>query len=285
MEKYNILNEDVYASNNIDELYTLYSGKREDRPLAIVICINGEICFEINGKEYRVQPNQLIMLGAHTEFEQHTTSNNFKGTVLYINKRILIDNLNLNNALWENAFTLSNSPIISINDHSATIFECYGKLFYLSVKHEKKPYKEEIVTALIKALMFELLNTVQESSTKHETPGKHLIKQGDILFKNFIKLLSGKEVKPRMVSWYAHELCVTPKYLSTTCKVVSGKTANKWINEFVVRDIHKLLKYSDKSIKEICESLDFPNLSFFGKYVKAHLGYSPKEYRKKIKNA
>lgn len=33
--------------------------------------------------------------------------------------------------------------------------------------------------------------------------------------------------------------------------------------------------------KEISTELDFPNLSFFGKFVKAHLGMAPTEYRQK----
>ncbi len=32
------------------------------------------------------------------------------------------------------------------------------------------------------------------------------------------------------------------------------------------------------SVKEICTDLDFSNLSFFGKFVKEHLGMSPTEY-------
>ena len=42
-----------------------------------------------------------------------------------------------------------------------------------------------------------------------------------------------------------------------------------------------LLHRPDKSIKDIAFELDFPNLSFFGKYVKKHLGMSPKMYRQK----
>ena len=34
-------------------------------------------------------------------------------------------------------------------------------------------------------------------------------------------------------------------------------------------------------VKEISTELDFPNLSFFGKFVKAHLGMAPTEYRQK----
>ena len=137
-------------------------------------------------------------------------------------------------------------------------------------------YHREVTMSLLQAIIYELLNEVNAST---ETPGKHLLKQGDILFKKFVTLLSDTEVKPRMVTWYAEQLHVTPKYLSTTCKKVSGKTANVWINQFMVKDISLLLKYSEKSIKEIAEYLNFPNLSFFGKYVKANLGVSPKEYR------
>ena len=37
--------------------------------------------------------------------------------------------------------------------------------------------------------------------------------------------------------------------------------------------------HSDKSIKELAIEFDFPNPSFFGKYVKAKLGISPASYR------
>ena len=33
------------------------------------------------------------------------------------------------------------------------------------------------------------------------------------------------------------------------------------------------------SIKEITSLFDFPNASFFGKFVKAHTGMTPVEYR------
>ena len=76
---------------------------------------------------------------------------------------------------------------------------------------------------------------------------------------------------------------ITPKYLSAVCKEASGQTASELINQYVVKDIVYLLHQPDKSIKDIAFELDFPNLSFFGKYVKKHLGMSPKMYRKENK--
>ena len=51
------------------------------------------------------------------------------------------------------------------------------------------------------------------------------------------------------------------------------------INENAIEHIKYRLKHSDKSIKEIAEEFDFPNQSFFGKYVKSYLGMSPARYR------
>lgn len=281
MEKYNILNEDVYASTHIGNIEKIYSGKNENTPISILCCTDGKISLSINGMEYNLYSKQILILGSHSIVERYTTSPDAKGNILYVSERTLFNNLD--NIIWENSFTLGRHPIISIDDNTASIFECYGTLFHKRMQQKERLYKDEVISYLLKAIMLELMNEVQNSQDKVETPGQKLLKQGDILFKRFIMLLSQTEIKPRLVSWYAHKLCITPKYLSTTCKNVSGKTANEWINQFVVRDIHKLLKYSDKSIKEICDYLDFPNLSFFGKFVKVHLGSSPKEYRRRIK--
>ena len=85
-----------------------------------------------------------------------------------------------------------------------------------------------------------------------------------------------------MVAVYADKLHVTPKYLSAVCKDISGETASDIINQYVIKDVLYLLKKSEKSIKEIVNELDFPNLSFFGKYVKRYTGSSPKQYRKQL---
>lgn len=71
-------------------------------------------------------------------------------------------------------------------------------------------------------------------------------------------------------------------YAQTFSKVIKqacGRTPSDLINETAMEQIKYRLKHSDKSIKEIAEEFNFPNQSFFGKYVKAYLGTSPASYR------
>ena len=51
------------------------------------------------------------------------------------------------------------------------------------------------------------------------------------------------------------------------------------INEHAMEQIKYELKHSDMSIKEIADHFDFVNPSFFGKFVKQHLGMSPLQFR------
>ena len=61
-------------------------------------------------------------------------------------------------------------------------------------------------------------------------------KQGrcEVLFDQFMQLLGEYNKRERNVSFYARQLNITPKYLSSVVKEVSGKTAAKWIDESVI---------------------------------------------------
>lgn len=82
------------------------------------------------------------------------------------------------------------------------------------------------------------------------------------LFPRFLVLLQNNKVKHRQVTDYASVLYVSPK-------------------EYTLSDIDYYLRSAEYSVKEIANILGFPNPSFFGKYVKEHLGMSPMEYRNK----
>lgn len=102
---------------------------------------------------------------------------------------------------------------------------------------------------------------------------------GEALFGKFISALQAYFPQKRTVAYYAGVLCVTPKYLSTICKSVYGKTAAAIINEMLLVEIQNRLMDCAKSIKTIAYELDFSTQSAFGKYVKARLGVSPLQLR------
>ena len=81
------------------------------------------------------------------------------------------------------------------------------------------------------------------------------------------------------MGFYARQLCITPKYLTTLIKRISGLSVSEWIDNYVIIGAKTLLKYSTMSIQEIAYYLNFPNQSFFGSYFKRNTGMSPSQYK------
>ena len=108
---------------------------------------------------------------------------------------------------------------------------------------------------------------------------KESIKQSDYILCKFFEMLSKDNGIHRSVGYYADALCYSPKHFSKVIKQACGRTPLDLINENAIEHIKYRLKHSDKSIKEIAEEFNFPNQSFFGKYVKSYLGMSPARYR------
>ena len=85
----------------------------------------------------------------------------------------------------------------------------------------------------------------------------------------------------RNVAWYAEKMNITHAHLCTTVKQSTGNTCIEIISRMVIMDAKSQLKSTNLSIQEIADSLNFANMSFFGKYFKRYVGMSPLEYRNK----
>ena len=131
---------------------------------------------------------------------------------------------------------------------------------------------------LFSGIMYEMLNfgyhLMGKSSKKKESNT-----QGEQLFHRFMKAVAEDDGTHRSVAYYADMLCYSPKYISHVVKENSGKTPLEWINKHTIEMIEHKLRFTDCSIKQLSYDFDFPNVSFFCKYVKKHLNISPNKLR------
>ena len=104
--------------------------------------------------------------------------------------------------------------------------------------------------------------------------------RGQVLFSLFIDLVVEHHREQHSVKFYADELGITPKYLSAVAEEQTGKNAKRWIDEHIALDAKVLLRSSSRDIQKVSKILNFPDVSFFGKFFKRLVGVSPKAYRK-----
>lgn len=120
---------------------------------------------------------------------------------------------------------------------------------------------------------------VRLSVSVNAEQGHTHLSRSEYLFARFMKLLAAHFTEERKVSFYASQMCISTKYLSTAVKQASGKSPTAWIKGKMMEEIKYRLCCTQDSIKEIAYGLNFPNLSFFGKYFKSDTGISPSLYR------
>ncbi len=242
-------------------------------------CSSGGVRFSVNTHEKELKACQILLCRPNDLLSSFEFSTDFQGIVMCISRKAIHDNIRLDNLFWKSKLVLNENPILRFSEEEIQLLSRYGQLIDYRLRMKGRPYSKAVVAALIRAFLLELYINISARQSEQPEP---YYRRKDSLFQAFMKKLTSMEVKPRSVTWYAEQLCVTPKYLTSVCKKSCGRTAFDLINEAVLTDVRYQLKYSQKSIKEIADYLDFPNISFFGKFVRHHVGCSPKEYRHRL---
>lgn len=269
---------DILFLDNVRNLPLVNGSLRVDKFVS-VMCYTGKLQSEVNTMPYTIHANQILICHSNDIISNTMVSPDFDGTILCLSSRMTLE-LFGNSSMWDYFYHLVKSPVITVGNESLEMLRIYGKALSEKIKMGPTSFRKEIVGSIVKAIFYEVRENIND--TGH--PDAKGLRHGEVLFRQFVELLSSCLVKSRSVSWYAEQLCITPKHLSTTCKQVSGKTALEWINEYVAIDIRNLLKNTDKSIKEVVDLLKFPNASFFGAYCRKHFGMTPMGYRKFLRS-
>lgn len=247
-----------------------------------VLCLKGKASLFVNDKFHEIHENELFICHPNIILGNSMSSIDFKYRCIclapeYV-KQLAMIAPNLPNS-WDIHLFLEKTPILTLSPEEVRTFCWYYDLLKFKSTSNNYTNKKQLMDALFMAFLYEFRNTIERLISL--TPPTY--KSSESLFKAFIDNISASYPKARSVSHYAKRLHVTPKYLSAVCKQISGHPASYLIDQYVIKDIHFQLLRTEKSIKEIANELDFPNISFFGKYVKKHLGVSPRQFRDKQK--
>lgn len=179
--------------------------------------------------------------------------------------------------VFQDSLHVLDNPCITLNDEQLSMAEDYFQLARKALQ-SNQPNRQEMLGALLTSFIYMTLGVW---TTRLEEADEQLSSaRVQQLTERFLALVTQYHNQERGVAFYADKLCLTPKYLSKLIKEATGRSAPDWIDSYVILEAKNLLKYSDKSIKEIVSVLNFPSQSAFYKFFKARTGLTPSEYRK-----
>ncbi|UYQ93789.1 helix-turn-helix transcriptional regulator [Chitinophaga horti] len=133
--------------------------------------------------------------------------------------------------------------------------------------------RSELLTELLSMMMIYVSRGLDAIA-----PSPVVTREGELTIR-FRHLLKKKFLTKKKVSDYASELLVTPNYLNTSVKKVTGFTASHHIQQQIINEAKRQLISSNGSMKEIAFYLGFDNIAHFSKYFKAKTGVNFTSFR------
>lgn len=243
----------------------------------LMFCIEGEADVIIDLKKYHIVPNTNIMMLPRSIFTLVSASSDFN-----------IHYFAYSEEMFKTACFRLEPPFI----HFLKENSCYthteeeplrsimgliaaSNAIYLDFDN---CYREAIAQNLLQIFFFDTYDKVQRFFTPEQIEGSN---RREELFKKFINLIHTYCVTQRDVGFYAEQLCISTRYLSSITQQIGKVSAKELIDDFLMLELKVALQSTGLSLKEIADKYHFPDQSFFGRYFKKHTGMSPKEYRTK----
>lgn len=241
-----------------------------------LFCRQGQIRLKVNLQDYEMHHGDNCAILPGSMFQLQSVSEDVECCVMAINPDFIDFSTDIKMGI-EFARLAKNNPIHHLDYQSMQ----EAMSIYNSLKHKlyQKDYqfKEDVARNYLNIMRCNAFNNFSKEVIVNNIPVASSRKEE--LFMKFISKVQQYYKEERNVIFYADKLCVTPKYLSSVIHEVSGKYATDWITDYVILEAKGMLRVENRSVKDVCNSLNFANQSFFAKYFKQHTGYTPKEYK------
>lgn len=248
--------------------------------LIIGVGTEGETSLTSNLQEFRLKKDSLFIFSPK-HILQVQSNNRFKAHLIVIApdflKRINIDTKRMMPLFLQ----FGSLPCMELTQAESQSLRSFISMVEQELKGSETDFSSEIIGGLIAATIHKVGDILTHYLTEHPEVDSPIHNRAEEYFRQFTELLGEHYKHERSVGFYARQLCITPKYLTTLIKRISGKSVSEWIDNYVILEAKTLLKYSNMSVQEIAYYLNFPNQSFFGSYFKRNVGMSPSQYKAK----
>ncbi len=249
-----------------------------DRHGLIVICTEGIAQFDYDGQQIRLHKDDLFLYMAHSVVTNFMSSSDFNCRQIWFSRGELWNISKYGEVSLSDLPYLKRHPIMHLTEDDVKLLDNYFQLLCRRMRDPSPVLYSNIVRSLVSTMMLEILSMMRRQKPENTvTTGVHRQR----LANEFMRLVEQSDGRIRKVDDFANQLNITPKYLSTLLKETMNRRPSEMIHFYTLKAIEHRLRYTDMTMQEIANDLNFANASFFGKYFKEHAGMTPLDFRKK----
>lgn len=290
------LNNGLFNHHSFDDIFLIaeFDGSQERRllyepecyepvrrdVLLIIIVSEGTSEIMIDYVPFILKKNDLITIMPSHICKIDKISADFKAQIIVATHDFLDEcgsKQNNRNQSISNYMEVRKNPRTILNDSEYSIMNQHLSILRDKIKNKDHSLYKEVVLNSFMAFLLDMADILMKKNENFVKPTRS---RKEELMEKFLQLLVEHCRYKHSVSFYAENLFITPQYLSLILKELTGKSANKWIDEALFLEAKQLLKAPNSTVQQVAEMLCFSDQSTFGKFFKKHAAISPSEYRK-----
>ena len=237
---------------------------RLDNQGLIVICTDGMAQFDYDGQQILLRKNDLFLYMAHSVASNFMSSPDFNCRQIWFSRSELWNINKYSEVSLADLTYLKQHPTVHLTADDVQLLDDYFQLLCHRMRDRSPMLYKDIVRSLVSTMMLEMLcmmrRNKQQDAVSNDPKSTNPSVHKRLLADKFLQLVEQSDGRIRKVDDFAKQLN---------------------IEHFTMGAIERRLRYTDMTMQEIANDLNFPNPSFFGKYCKEHLGMTPLEYRNK----
>ncbi|MCD7914707.1 MAG: helix-turn-helix transcriptional regulator [Tannerellaceae bacterium] len=245
----------------------------------VVLILDGSADIKIDYITYKIEQNCFLTITPTHIIQAASVSKDFKAKMLVVDRSFLEEcyskfrSPSMNNymQIWKSPYT------VFAPKETFYLKMCFEQLREKINNQSHFFYKEVLQNSFIVFLleMANILMGKKDGLVAVPIPSR----KGELL-NQFLQLLLVHYKEQHGVTFYAEKMFITSQYLSLVLKELTGRSANKWIDDALMVKAKILLKMPQTTVQQVADELNFSDQSTFGKFFKKHMGMSPMKYRK-----
>ena len=240
-----------------------------------LLCIGGEGSFVFNEHCYHIVKNDLVVIPMPNRVNNLAAHADLQVVWFAADYKFLQNLLPSNNYSIGGSISLNQNPVIKLTDEQAVhLLEDFHRLHDRMNDSHLQFYRE-----LLGSLCLTMIYDIFEAHAQQKATDSHTDRTAYIVKQLMTLLSTGICRTERDVGYYAQRLNVSPKYLSSTIKRVTGHSVTTYIDRHTIPILKDYLNDERLSLTQIADLMNFTSLSYFSRYCTKHLGQSPSDYR------
>ncbi|NNE26890.1 MAG: helix-turn-helix domain-containing protein [Saprospiraceae bacterium] len=233
----------------------------------------------IDGQIFQLEANTIYLIG-QGQVHYFQKGEKLKGYLLRYKENLLPPQLTFYSKDYSLVQMLTNSNALSLSKADVRLFDAnFTELYneHLKLNSNSSSDIEQLILLTILSRIKQKIRTAYEQSMRNTSDSN------DGIVSRLVLLIEDNYKAHHDLPFYHKKLGISNRKLLSVTQDKVGITPKQLINQRLMTEATRLLKFTDLSLKEISYELGYTEPAYFSRLFKRKMHVSPKAYREKMK--